>query len=92
MVVAVPAPLVVERGHEQVRALQAFHHRPAVGVAGHGIAQGAGETVEHGCLQQEPWRRLRLPVQDLLDEVVDDEAVVPGEARDEAGGVVAASK
>jgi hypothetical protein len=28
-------------------------------------------------------------VQDLLDEVVDDVAVVPGEAGDEAGGIVA---
>ena len=33
---------------------------------------------------------LGLTLQDLLDQVVDDVAVVPGEARDEAGDVVAA--
>ena len=32
---------------------------------------------------------VRLAGQDLLDEVVDDVPVVPGEAGDEAGGVVA---
>ena len=83
MVVAVPAPLVVERDQEQVRPVQLLEHRLAAGLAGHGVAQRAGEPVEDGGLEQEPAHRLGLPVEDLLDEVVHDEPVVAGEPGDE---------
>ena len=41
-------------------------------------------------MQQEDPTIFRLTLQDLFDQVVDDVAVVTGEARDEAGNVVSA--
>ena len=58
---------------------------PCRRLAGHGVAQRAGEPVQDGGLEQEPPHRLGLPVEDLLDEVVDDEPVVAGEPGDEPG-------
>ena len=90
MVVAVPPPLVVERHQEQVVAVERLEHRPAVGPAGDGIRQGSGQPGEHGGPEEEVADVLGLPVHHLLDEVVDDMAVVPREPLDEPGRVVAA--
>jgi hypothetical protein len=88
VVVAVPAAAVVERDHEQVRAVQRLEHGPPAAPAGDGVAQRAAEAVQDGGLDQEAADVGGLPTQHLLDEVVDDVPVVPGEPGDEAGHVV----
>ena len=54
------------------------------------IAQGAGQPLEDAGPQEEPADILGLSLQDLLGEVVDDEAIVSSETRDEVVDVVAA--
>ena len=55
--------------------------------AGHGIAQCAGQTVEDGSVPEKVPDGLGLALQDLFHEVIDDVAVIPGEARDKPGDV-----
>jgi hypothetical protein len=55
---------------------------------GDGVAQRAAQPIQDRGLQQELVDMLGLALQDLLGQVVDDVAVVPGEAGDEAGDVV----
>ena len=81
MVIAIPLAAVVERDQEQVPSLQRLQHGLAAVLAGDGIAQWAAQPVQDGGLQQEAADILGLALQDLLDQVVDDVAVVPGEAR-----------
>ena len=50
---------------------------------------GPLEPVQDRGLQQEAPDLFGLTLQDLLDQVVDDVPVVPGEARDEARDIVA---
>ena len=90
VVVPIPATLIVERHHEEVGALERLEHRGAVGVAGDGVAQRAGQAGEDRGLLQEAPDVLGLPLQHLFHEVVDDEPVVAGEGLDESGGVLAA--
>ena len=90
VVVAVPAPAVVERHQEQVGPVEGLQHRLAVVLAGDGVAQRAAQPAQDRGLQQEAPDLLGLTLQHLLGQVVDDVAVVPGEARDEAGDVVPA--
>ncbi len=87
VVVAVPPALVVERDDEQVLALEGLEHRLTVGPTGQGVAETAGQLVEHGGVEQERADLVRLPVQDLLDEVVEDEPMASGEGLDEPGDV-----
>ena len=89
VVVAIPLAAVVERDQEQVAALQRLQHGLAAVLAGDGIAQRAAQPVQDGGLQQEVPDLVGLALQHLLDQVVDDVAVVAGEAGDEAGDVVA---
>ena len=89
VVIAVPAAPVVERDQEQVPPLQRVQHGLAIAALGHGVAQRAAQPVQDRGLQQEAPNLVGLPVQDLLDQVVDDVAVVPREPGDEAGDVVA---
>ena len=89
VVVAIPLAPVVERDEEQVRPIERLQHGLAAVLAGDGIAQRAAQPVQDRGLQQEAPDVLGLALQDLLDQVVDDVAVVPGEAGDEAGDVVA---
>ena len=90
LVIAIPLAAVVERDQEQVCAIERLKHRLAARLTGHGIAQRACQPVQDRRVQQEAPDLLGLTVQDLLDEIVDDVAVVPGESRDEAGDVVSA--
>jgi hypothetical protein len=88
VVVAVPVPAVVQRNEEQVRPLQRLQHGLPVFVAGQGVAQGAVHPAQDRCLQQEAPDVVRLSLEHLTDEVVDDVAVVTGEAGDELGRVL----
>ena len=86
VVIAVPGTLSVERDHEQVAALEVLEHPGAVGVAGDGVTQWSGESLEHGCAEQEVADLRWLPGEDLVGQVVDDEPVAPRERLDERGG------
>ena len=88
VVVAVPLAAVVQRDQEQVVPVEGLQHGPTAVLPGEGVAQGAVHPVEDGGLQQERLDVVRLALQDLLDEVVDDVAVVAREAGDEGGDVV----
>ncbi len=83
MVVAIPPALVVERDDEQVLALERLQHRLTVGTTGQGVAQPSGQLVEDGGVEQERAYLVRLPVQHLLDEVVEDESMASRERLDE---------
>ena len=92
MVIAVPAPLVVQGDDEQVGSLEILQGLLAGGrgVEQHGITERAAEPIEDGRPQQEGLDGFGLPLEDLLDQVVEHEVVAAGERRDEAGDVVAA--
>jgi hypothetical protein len=90
VVVPVPVPAIVERYDEEVRPVELLEHRLAARRAGDGIAQGTGEPVEDTGVQEEVANVVGLAVEHLLHEVVDDEPIVAGEARDEPTDVVAA--
>ena len=88
VMVAIPASFAVERDDEQVLPLQVVEQPLTVGSIGQRVAQVGGEQIEHRRLEQEPAHAGRLPVQDLLDQIVQDEAVAAGEGVDESGDVL----
>ena len=90
LVVAEPLPPVVEGDEEEVVALEGAQHRGRVTTVEDGVAQRPAEPVEHRGVQQELAHRGRLVGEHLLDEVVDDVAVVAGEPGDERRDVRAA--
>jgi len=90
VVVPVPLSAIVEGDEEQVRPLEGFEGGPGVAAARHCGAQRRGQAVQDRALQQERPDIVALAVQDLVDEVVDDEAVVAGELGDERRRVVPA--
>ena len=98
VVVAVPAPVVVERDEEQVRSVHGLEHRSATPVAdplryaADRVAQRAGEPIEDRGVEQEAAYVVGLPTEDLVGEVVDDEPVVASEPGDEACPVVAVAQ
>ena len=53
LVEAIPVPLLIEWGDEEVAALKELEHRLAVVLPGDGITQGAAQLVENGGMQQE---------------------------------------
>ena len=81
VVVAVPAPTVVERDDEQVGAVERLQHGGAVVTAGDGVAQRTAEPIKNRRLNKEIPNTFGLPIEHLVDEVVDDVAVVAREAR-----------
>ncbi len=89
VVVPVPLASIVERDHEQVLSVQRLERRLPAGRAGHRVAERPLQPVEDRRLQQEPPDGFGLALQHLAHQVVDDEAIVTGEAGDEARDVVA---
>ena len=83
VVVPVPLSAVVEGDKEQVRPLEGFEGRLGVAAARYCGAERRGQTVQDRGLEQERPDVVGLAVQDLVDEVVDDEAVVARELGDE---------
>jgi hypothetical protein len=86
MVIAIPAPLVVQRDNEQVGALQGNQRRlPSSGcILQDGVAQWPAQAIENGGAQQEVLDACRLPLQNLLHQVVEHETVAAAEGCDEA--------
>ena len=87
MVVAIPAALFVERDEEQVGLLGVLQQGLSVVLTRHGVAQLRAQVIQQAGVQQEALHSLRLGRQDLLGQVVQHEAVAPGEGGDEGGGV-----
>src|SRR6267154_571999 len=85
LVVAVPTAAVVERDQEQVPSIQRLQHGLATTLPGDGIAQRTAQPAQDRGLQQEGLDTIGLTLQHLLDQVVDDVTIIPGEAGDEAG-------
>src|SRR3712207_7391344 len=76
VVVAVPPAAVVERDEKQVRPVEGLQRLPTVVPAGDRVAQRAAQPAEDRGLQQKGPDLLRLALQHLLDQVVDDVPVV----------------
>jgi len=53
VVVAEPSASIIERNQEEVRPIEAFDHRRAVGAARERVARGRGEPLEHRRVEQE---------------------------------------
>ena len=85
VVVAEPPPLVVQRDDEEVGPFQRLQHPLTVGPSGQGVAELAGQLVRHAGVEEEFRYARGLPVQDLLDQIVQDVAVATGERVDEPG-------
>ena len=90
MVVAIPLAPVVEGDQEQVSPIEGLEHGLAAGLGGDGFAQRPVQSAQDGGVQQEGPKIFGLALQDLLGQVVDDVAVVPGEPGNEAGDVASA--
>ena len=90
VVVAVPLAARVKRDHEEIPPIEDLERRLAVILSRDRIAQGTGQPIEDAGPQEEPAHILGLSLQDFLDEVVDDEAIVSGETRDEVVDIVSA--
>ena len=88
VVVAIPAPFVVQGDEEQIGALEAAPGSPGRSRGRRTASQRAAQAVENGCVEQERLHALGLPVQDFFDEIVQDEAVAAGERLDEAGEIL----
>ena len=79
VMVAVPAPLVVEGDHKQVRPLERFQHRLAPLLLCHRIAEWPAEALQDACVQQKLLHRSGLPREHLVGEVVQHIAMAAGE-------------
>ena len=86
--------LVIERNDEQVAPLQGLQHPSAIllpgvltGCSANGVAQGAGQAAEDGCLHQEGLDAFGLLLQDFFKQVIQHKMVAAGEGLDKAGGV-----
>ena len=85
LVIAIPAPLPIERNQEQVLTLQLVQHQLAVGgirrrivAEQEGIAERAGQLIEDGGVQQEALDMARLLLEHIFDQVIEDEAMAAG--------------
>jgi len=87
LVVTPPAADIVEGHQEQPGGLDRLQHRLAVGPTSDRIAQRATEPVQHRRLQEECAHPLRLPVQHLLGQIVEDVAMAATECGHELRNV-----
>ena len=89
MMIPIPAPVVVQGDDEEVGAIEVGQDLlpGSGGVRYERIAQRAAQPVEDGGAQQEVLDAGGLLLQDLLDQIVQHEAVAAAEGVDEARGV-----
>ena len=85
--IAIAAAVLVHRQQERVGPLQQLQSAGAVVAPGEGIRQVRFELVDDAGAQQEVVDGRRLVLQHLLDQIVSDRALVPGEAPDKGVGV-----
>src|SRR5215203_7446638 len=60
VMVTIPAPLVVQRNHEQVGALETLQCRLPISMSGNGVAQGSTHPIKDGGFEQEGTQLFRL--------------------------------
>src|SRR6266511_1470833 len=101
MMIAIPAPLVVEHHQEHVGVFQLLQQRLAIGALRAGrwdmclrcgaedncVAERAAQAVEDGCLEHEGLEMVRQPIEDFLGQVVDYKAITASKCRDEGSEV-----
>ena len=87
VVVAVPPALVIKRDDEQVLALKGLQHQLTVAAPSESVAQPAGQLVEHRGVEQERADHLRLPAQNLFNQVVKDKPMASRERLDKPSDV-----
>ena len=80
----------VERDQEEIPSIEVLERALAAIQSGDRIAQGPGQPIEDAGPQEESAHVVRLSLQHFLGEVVDDEAIVSSETRDEVVDVVPA--
>ena len=87
LVVAPPAPDLVQGDQEQIGPLQPLQPPLAAAAAADGVAQRPRQPLQHRGLEQEPHRLGGLAVQHLLGQVVQDIAVAARELLHEPGDI-----
>src|SRR5262249_24305039 len=89
VVVAIPAPLVVQRGEGQggAREIGRGGLTRNRGIEHYGITQRRAEVVKDRGAQQELLNAFGLPLQNFFHQVIQHEMVAAGERADEAGRV-----
>ena len=90
MMIAVPAPLVVQRHDEQVGVFD-IRQDFFAGTRGreqNGITQRAAQALKNRCAQQKSLDAFGLLLQHFFNQVVQHEMVAAGERLDEACGVL----
>src|SRR5215469_14726429 len=75
VVVAVPAPLIVQGDYKQVRLLERFQHDLAPLLLCHRIAERSAEALQDAGVQQKLLHRRRLPCEHFFGEVVQHKAM-----------------
>ena len=88
MMIAIPAPLLVQGHKEQVGCLECFEYLLALRSLGDRIAQRAGQPVEDGRLQQKCLDLLGLPDEDFFGQVVEHVALAAAKCPDKARDVL----
>ena len=89
VMVAIPLATIVERHEEHIRLDRALQHRLPVRVAGDSVGRWPAQPGQDRRSEEELSDGIGLALQDLLDQVVDDVAIVAREACDELGRVSA---
>ncbi len=89
--IAIPAPLVVQRHEKQIGALQGFQNLLAIVFTGQRITQRTGQLIQNGRFLQKRLHMRRLLMQHLFQQVIQHEAVAAGEGLDEIGHIFLAA-
>src|SRR5689334_7033092 len=89
MVIAIPAPLVIQRKDEQIGAFEIFQRflPGSRRMKQHSLTKRATQTVEDGGAQQESLDVGGLLLQNFFDEIVHDKLMAAGERLNESGRV-----
>ncbi len=87
VVVAVPAPLLVQRHEEDVGLLETFEGVLAVDAPGQGVAQRAGQPIEHRRRHEERPIGIVQAREDLVGDVVEHVTMTRRERSDALGDV-----
>ena len=87
VVVAVPTPLLVQRGHKQVGPLEGLQYGLAPFLTGHRIAEWPAEALQETGMQEKLLHRGALPREHLFTQVVEHIAMTAGEGSQKRGDI-----
>jgi hypothetical protein len=83
MMVAIPISPVIQWNEKQIAPLQTFQSRLASWLRSDGVTERAVQAVKNRGLQQKVSHRLKLALQDFLDQIIHNIAMVAGKGLDE---------